>query len=653
MNLPSALAELEHLVKSVAAGSTVTEEAIEQKFAVARSFFLEAVSLFREVEETLYGDDTTLQKLELCGREMAHLQETLNKLQDAVQSGKQMVLNERLRNLLASHKRCLEFTAEFSHLASRQPIYSPNPVFDSFIKAGVKVHEGQLPSERLADRFAGLLPEVQKVERLVGLFPKLHSPPQELVTSLEQGLQGLRTAYGALSSYLDRADELALTDGLKLLGSSSVILADKLNEAEQFALERSQFSAFRPMEEWLRLKQYIAENPRDPIPEPWIVSTVAHVFFVWDFLLDQAGRLKLQPLLKDAEPEQQLSDEVLQSAWKARVEGDALLAELNGPSLLTSSNEPWIRLCKPIEELQRAVEISHRALEHLLDPFRELPALETIAILKEQVKRGEVSPEILAEAFREQLVKVDELIQSVDNGCDPFSVEFRDLLPLHRSAFMGMLENLEEGDWGGLDARWQGVLTTLPHLAHLSRTLRQRLAAQSSGSKQVSCLRCEAKNEPFRRVCSSCGANLPTIVQQMQTYSEIDLNEGREGGSSIPTLSPSAIDLLESMVRGLEQNRTTKKDAADALRLLIDDVDRQRKMFTQKLLPMMGKDEVLDAYLRVFAQGMGQYFANLMQMLDAVQDGALARIHSALAETRDTLEALDAMKERVDGALRG
>ena len=103
----------------------------------------------------------------------------------------------------------------------------------------------------------------------------------------------------------------------------------------------------------------------------------------------------------------------------------------------------------------------------------------------------------------------------------------------------------------------------------------------------------------------------------------------------------------------MEQNRTTKKDASDALQLLITDVDRQRKMFTKKLLPLMGKDEVLDSYLRYFAQGMGQYFANLMELQAAVQDGALARIHSCLSQTRETLDTLDAMKERVDGALKG
>lgn len=653
MNLPPALSELEQLVKTVAAGSSLPEDEVTRKFAVARSFFLEAGSLFREVEETLLGDEMTRQKLELCGQEMTFLLEALDKLQDAVRSRKQMVLSERLQSLLASHRRCMEFTADFSRLASQQPIYSPNPVYDSFIKAGVKVHERQLPSERLTDRFATLLPELQKIERLVGLFPKLHSAPQAVVDALEQGLQGLRTAYGAIATYLDQADEVALTDGLKLLGSSSVILNDKLAEAEQFASNQTRFSAFRPMEEWLRLKHYIAQNPQDPIPEPWIVATVAHIFFVWDFLLDQAGRLRVQPLLVDADAGQQVSEEILQQAWKARVEADTMLAELNGPGLLTGPDERWLALSKPVEELQSAVESSYKALEHLMEPFRELPALETIAMLKEQVKRGEVDAGVLAEAFRDQLVKVDELLQNVENARDPFSIEFRDLLPLHRSAFIGMLENLEVGDWDGLDARWQGVLTTLPHLAHLSRTLRQRLSTQSSSSKQITCLRCQAKNEQFRRVCSNCGANLPTVVQKMQTYSEIDLNEGRDGGNGVTPISPSAIDLLESMVRGLEQNQTSKRDAADALKLLLEDVDRQRKMFTQKLLPMMGKDEALDAYLRYFAQGMGQYFANLMQMLDAVEDGALARIHSCLAETRDTLETLEAMKERVDGALRG
>lgn len=652
MNLPPPLLELDLFVKAVVNGEVFSEEETLQKFAPVRTFLFGAHSLFREVEDTLLGDEMTRQKLDLCGQEMVFLLESLDKLQEATVAGKRMILNERLQSLLASHKRCVDFIGDFSRLSAEQPIYSPNPVYDAFIKSGVKVLEKQLSTERLADRFAGLLPELQKVERLVGLFPKLHQAPPELVSALEQGLQGLKTGYGAVSTYLENSDETALTDGLKLLGSSSVILADQFSKAESLASNNVLYSTFRPMEEWLRLKNYLAQNPQDQVPEPWTVATVAQIFFVWDFLLDQAGRLKLHPLLVGSESEQLLSDQALGEFWDARVRGDALLAELNGPGILTSPDQAWLQLAKPAEQLQQAVEVTHKALEHQMEPFRELPQLEQIVTLKEQVKRGEVNPRVLAEAFQAQIDKVEELLQSVERGNDPFSGEFRDLLPLHRSAFIGMLENLESGDWEGLDARWQGVLTTLPHLANLSKTLRQRLSSQGSASKQITCLRCQAKNDPFRRVCSTCGANLPTVVQKVQNYSELDLQEGREGGA-LPTVNPSALELLESMVRGLEQNQTSKKDASEALKLLIEDVDRQRKMFTQKLLPMMGKDDMLDAYLRYFAQGMGQYFANLMQMLDAVEDGALARIHSCLAETRETLETLEEMKERVDGALRG
>lgn len=652
MSLPPALSELEQSVNRVLANQQLPPAELESTFGRARAFVLESSSLFREVEDTLFADDMTGQKLRLCEQEMSHFLTSLEKLQQATLSGKHMILKERLTAVLTAHQRCLEYFSDFSRLAGKQPIYSPNPVYDSFIKTGIKVIEKQLDAARLSDRFATLLPEINKVSRQVALFPKLHTAPGDLMTALQQGLQGLQTAYGAISAFLEQNDETALKDGLKLLGSSSVILAGQLEKAELLAQQETRYTPFRPLEEWLRLKDYISKNPGDAIPEPWITSVIAQVFFVWDFVLDQAQRLLQHPLLDGVEVDNRITPALLEECWQQRVAADKMLGELNGPGLLTSSDHLWLEKVSALESLQKSLEATHKALEHQMEPFKELPALENISTLKERVKRGEASKDELAEAFQAQIDKVEDLLESVGSGGDPFSVEFRDLLPLHRSAFIGMMENLQADDWAGLDARWQGVLTTLPHLAHLSRTLRQRLAAESSASKQVMCVRCQAKNEPFRRVCSTCGASLPTVVQKHQSYSEIDLDEGRQSGT-IAAINPSALDLLENMVRGLEQNRTSKRDAADALKLLIQDVDRQRKMFTQKLLPLMGKDDVLDAYLRYFAQGMGQYFANLMELLDAVEDGSLALIHSSLSVTRDTLETLEAMKERVDGALRG
>ena len=76
-------------------------------------------------------------------------------------------------------------------------------------------------------------------------------------------------------------------------------------------------------------------------------------------------------------------------------------------------------------------------------------------------------------------------------------------------------------------------------------------------------------------------------------------------------------------------------------------------MFTKKLLPLMGKDETLDSYLRYFAQGLGQYFTNLNELQQAVREGSLPRLHSGLTLVRDTLDTLDAMKDRIDEALAG
>ena len=174
MKLAPPLLELEETVKRVISQQAVPQEELTASFARARSFLMESTGLFREVEETLIVDDSGIQKLDLCAREMEHSFNALQKLQEAVEGRKQLILPERLQGFLTSRVRCLEYFADFSRLAAAQPIYSPVPVFDSFIKTGIKVVEKQLDKERLEQKFSVLLPELDRVQRLVTLFPKLH-----------------------------------------------------------------------------------------------------------------------------------------------------------------------------------------------------------------------------------------------------------------------------------------------------------------------------------------------------------------------------------------------------------------------------------------------------------------------------------------------
>lgn len=655
MQLAPPLLELEDIVRRIIAEERLDDDLVLSKFGHARGFILESVSLFREVEDTLYVNNEGKQKLDLCSQEMEHSLKALDRLQDATLGKKTLILNERLQAFLVSRTRCTEYFGDFSRLATEQPIYSPVPLYDAFIKAGTKVIDKQLTKDRLALRFPALIPELQKVERLVGLFGKLHQAPKELLDGLQQGLQGLQTGYGAIHQYLETDDETALKDGLKLVGSSSTILGAQFDRAEQFAGAEQKYSKFRPLEEWLRLKSYIRDNPQDTgIPGPWIGATVSQIFYIWDFLLNQGqGHLK-NPLLSDVEAEGLVTQELLSNSFEQRDKAGAMLGEIAPSELVKTDDTIWLEYGPGIETLQAAVEACNAILEDQIAPFKELPGLERIAGLKEGVKRGEIAKSVLRDEFIEQLDRVEELIKSVNQAQDPISREFRDLLPIHRGAFIGMIENLEREEWDDLDTRWQSILTTLPSMANLSRTMRGRIAKDSSTARLVRCLRCGHNNEPSRRVCSSCGANLPAVVQKMQTFSEINLDAGgQSGGGGAVSVSPRAVDLLESLVRGQESNQTTRKDAADALQLMIDDVNGQRQLFSKKLLPMMGKDDKLDTYLRFFAQGLGTYFGALMEMHTAVEQGSLPRLHSGLAQAREILETLDQMKELIDEALRG
>lgn len=652
MPLAPVLLDLQQTVEQIIDQNSVDEGVITDRFSTVRDFLSQSVGLFREVESTLYVDEIGLQKLDLCSQEIEATLEALDRLQAAVQDKKMFVLKERLGSFISSHKRCLEYFAEFSRQAQEQPIYSPVPSLDAFIKTGIKVVEKQLPKERLEERFPNILPDLDRVRRLVAILPKVHQPPAELTSALASGLQGLENGYGAIQHYLDTDDLVALGDGLKLIGSSSMILDAQLQKTEEIVSASTRFSKFRPLEEWLLLRDYITKTNDPEVPAIWLEATLDQFYSVWDYLLSQAEELVDNPLLEDIALDNGMSPTLFEEQLRIR-DDHAEKVDSFEVALINAPESTWTELTPHLETLQDAIKVSLEALDQQLLPYRELPGLERLVYIKRDVKRGSADPAVLRSELQTQLTRVEELIESVRHAKDPISREFHELLPTHRAAFIGMIENLDQNDWEALDARWEGIRSTLPHLANLSRTMRKRLAAESSSSRQIKCLRCGEPNQPERRMCSSCGANLPTMIQKGQTFSEITEDPADNAGGARATVSPKAIDLLESLVSAFEANQTSKKDASEALQLMIDDLNRQRQMFSQKLVPLMGREGTLDTYLQVFAQLLGSYFGSLMGMFEAIQHRQLPQLHSSLSECREALEALEVMKERIDEALRG
>lgn len=656
MDLAPVYSELESTIQSQLAGEDFDRETLERVFANARSFLLESESLFREVKDTLLTDGEGEQKLLLAEQELAHAKASLDKLSDASLAPRMLILQDRLTTFMTAVTRCVEGFSEFAYLQSLQPIYSPIPVFDGFIKCAIKVLETTLPTSRLVDRFPSLGPEVGRLQRLVGMLPKLHQIPDDLESALTKAIAGLESGMGAASLYLENSEKPALQDAIRLIGSSTSILVDRLDRAESIASQASGFTTFRPLEEWLRYRKHVLAlaDLEDRPPLEWTVGFVSDIFRTWDFLLGTTQTLLNHPLLGDLDADGIVDRDFLSDHREYRQERGQYFAEASKDGWLEVPEESWTALRGKLESLESQVSSTHQALEHLMKPFKELPGLEKIAALKREVKSGNVRASLLDAELRQQLDKVEDLIRSVATAEDQVSSDFRDLLPQHRSAFMGMIENLEEENWQGFEALWSGLLTTLPHLAELSRLVRHQVQRQSSAAKQISCIRCQAKNDPGRRVCSTCGANLPTVIQKIQGTHEIDMSQGDKSQSAPPPApSPKAINLLENLVANAEANRVNRQQVGEALQLLIDDINATRKTFGSKVLPLMGKEEVLDAYLRFFAQALGNYFAGLMEMYQFVEGGGMAQMHSGLGTCRDSLAILDELKTRIDEALRG
>lgn len=647
MSLAPVLLEVEKSVELVIEGRTPERTILEQTFARARSFLLQSEGLFREVQQTLLTDAEGLQKLELAEQEMAHSRASLDRLEEASLEQRTMVLRERLQTFLGSAQRCNDQFSEFAHLASQQRIYSPMPAFDAFIKAGLKVLDGQLDPALLHGRTVTLLPELGRLERLVGLLPLVHTVEESLSSGLQQALSDLQSGFGAVGTYFQGLQRPALEDGLRLMGRATTSLAQQLYQAEQLVAQEKTFTTFRTLEEWLLLRKAAPAVPVD-----WVVGTVSDFFRSWDFLLSRGEQLLSHPLMAGVVTEGGLQSMSWPSHKQLRESVGRSFSEIPPDGWMTTPDEKWSGLVGPLEALERQVKTTQQALEEQMAPFQELPGLERIATLKEAVKAGEVEASVLQQEFDNQLRQVEQFLATLGRGQDPISEDFADLLPIHRGAFIGMKENLEAGNWEGLEGLWQGVLTTLPSLAALSRAVRERLASESSAARQVNCLRCSEPNEPSRRVCSSCGANLPAVVQKAQETVEIGVaGEPPSGGGF--QMGSTAIEVLESLVEAMRTGQITREQAGITLKSLIAEVDANRKIFAARVLPLMGKDQTLDAYLRLFAQVLGTYFAGVMQMHEFTEGGSPAVLNGGLSTCREALESLESMKSLIEEALRG
>ncbi len=640
------LLDVEQGVLSRLAGDLVSGTDLTPVFRRAKEFLEVSRSLFEEVRATLLTDPLGEQKLQLAQQEIEHALSCLERLEAACAGGHPMLLTDRLKAFLASARTCSTLFTEFAGAAASLPIYSPSAPFDAFIKAGIKHLEGGLERDALEQRLVGLQRELSRFQRLVALLPQLHSLPQSAVLSLQKALASLQTGFGALEQWRVREDRTALQDGLKLVGSASSDLVRQLDDLEPQLAGQPRYTRFRPLEEWLRLHHLLGSDPhlRDRVPALWIEAYVVDLFRAWDYLLARCDEMARGPYAGD---EFEFStDQQLRQRWDERL-------ALSPPGDWTAIPQTdWMTLAGPLETLQAAVERLHDVSRQRMAPFRDLPGLERLAQLKEQARRGEVRKALFEAELRVQLERVEELIESSASARDPISAEFRELLPVHRSGFLGMLETLRQGDWPALESIWQGVMTTLPHLISLSRGIARRMAQQGQASLRINCLRCGYSNGPERRVCSSCGANLPAVVARAQATAEFGHGHS-EAASQISLEGMSAVDLLEELVRGVEANRVTRQQTGAAVGALMDDLEKTRKTFGAKVIPLMGQDSTVDLYLRFFAQAIGAYTGSLKNLASFAEGGSLAQLHSHLAECREMLILLEELKARIDDSLRG
>ncbi|MBI3928239.1 MAG: hypothetical protein HY319_22030 [Armatimonadetes bacterium] len=623
-------------------GGHLSADQLKATLPEAVSFVQDSGHLYRTLSAGILRTETVEELLNQARLELEAQAEALQKVELAAEEGRVHAVREWSQKLRASSERLLELYGKLQEEERKEKVYSPFPELDHFIKTGINLLNGFLEPLAVQNRIPTLMGLAGKLRADVDRFRALHGA-LEVADRAAGPLDRIAAGVGACIAFVQEGRREALQDGLKLLGSGSVQLAEVLQEFDRVAAGHQQYSSHRPLEE---LARALTAHREDRVPPELVDQTWAAVdaaFHYYDREVRSVRSFSLFPALEEdwkpvSEAVERLRQklEPLAEVVRSRPRLESFpLAELDAAfsAVVSGTESLWQRLDNEVKKLQGA------------------PHLEALRDMIGRAIQGNVPRRELREGLEHFKRLQAELLSDLGRSRDAGTQQLAALLATHTAGFDLMERYFEDEDPGHLRRGWAFIEQSLPRLIEIGQEMKERVEAQRApeeGPRQVLCFRCGASNTPGRRYCASCNAMLPATLETPVEYTDIIGGQEDEQG-----FQPANLVRLEQLAERVEAGDCSRGELARELDQLLAQADQTRRMFEKQLVPMLGSDAVLTSYATFFAQALAQFVEGLLTMRGFAEEGSLNLLRSGLVMALEAGEQLDLMRHKIDQAIRG
>ncbi len=609
----------------------VPAESVLELFPSAFEFCNESTHLFRLLSAGVLRTDEVARMLGQAKLELESQSEALARLRQAVEEGKPVPAQEQSERLKAASSRLLELYGQVQQAEAQEKIYSPFPPIDHFIKVGMNHLNDFVEALELNVRLASVVAELNQIGSRIERF-RLFYGEGELDPMVSQAFQGLQAGVGAASDYLSTRKRASLEDGLRLLGSSSVILANFLQQFDQQASQRRSNSSLPFLDQFLKAVEL---HRQEKIGEELVRQCWSEVEEVCVFYQRQLASLARSALYTAVVEEW---EQARQSWTRLRDELVKVGASLEK---LPPEDFPQDSVESAFQDLLGKIEPLFKKVENEAGKLRHMPALEGLREVIARAEKGELSPRQFGVALEDYQKRQQELVAQLQRKPnDPVNQEMVALLTTHSAAFAALSHFVEDPRPDHLRTGWMLIEGSLARLGELGEQLAKRVKPRSTGPKTINCLRCGSANPVGKRICQNCGANLPAVVAAPVETVDITAS-GQDGG----------LGDLDAVLDAAEAGTISRQELLEQIDDLLIRADDSRRTFEKKLIPLMGQNGELDAYLRFFAEGLGAYVHGLMQVRGFAEGQGVSHLMSGAAQAREAAEGLEAMRTRIQEAV--
>jgi len=554
----------------------------------------------------------------------------LQALENAVSEQRRLAAQRATEDLASATERLQDLLRSLQAEESEGHRFSPYPEFDSFLKAGRNLLDGNLDVQALRAGFPAVASLGGRLRAAVRRFAALHDDP-DLVRQVEPAMGELEAGLGAAAEFLAGGQRVALEDCLRLLGPASVRVHQSMVRMDAHASQARCHARHPLVEDLARARERgLAE---------------AEVQRLWDELNvnleEEAGRvqgLAGHPLRVLAGLETEVPSRMLGQARQAVERAQA--AGLARADLEALDVALWT--------LREALAQQGEALARALEPVQGAPFLADLQMAVGRAMQGELSGSDLqttVDHFRLlQSGLAGELQQSAGLLQPEEEEALHDLLQRQSEAGEDLAAWCEGGNVQNLRDGWLALAQTTPQLVRISRAMRERLQATAPPSSGPTCVRCGAANPPGARYCGACSAVLPAAPQAPTEYSDIT------GGAEPPPPAPAHVVRLEELVRRVEEESAGPEEVAAEVDDLLARAEQVAQGFKRQVLPRVKEDPAVLEYAEFFREQMDLYVEGLRAMRRFAEEGRSDLLYRGLESCRMAGAELTAMRATLDQA---